>query len=220
MRSRIKRTLTKIIVLTMLMCLSGCSSERNYGTIGTTETGNGTNVAMPNQTTAADGRYLIQDDGTDVCDGLTIWGEDAKNFYVMRVKDNYLEIPGECKWISLELTGEYPELEDGQIAYVVADVHLYEGGEEGYMGNIFIQKLISFQVIDDAALLEQFSIPLAGSEEFTYDTRMFQYEKEGDVYLLVMLGQYIEVYKNGAPFMEYEYKELENEFQPFFEKIG
>ncbi len=76
-----------------------------------------------------------------IADALDISNKKDAEFYIMRVNDDYIQIPGTCNWIYLTQGGVYPNLRNGQIAKVTADVEIYDGGEAGYMGNYFIKEL-------------------------------------------------------------------------------
>lgn len=90
-------------------------------------TGKGTEAADRSQSTD-----LGQDEYT--ADAMSITDEKDKEFMVMRVKDDYLEISCECDWVYLESGGEYPELADGQVALVKADVAIYDGARPDIWG--------------------------------------------------------------------------------------
>jgi len=157
-----------------------------------------------------------------VDDAMSTEKEKSKSFYIMRIKDDYLEIPCECKFV-YEGDDKYPALEDGQIAYVTADVTIIDGGEAGYMRNIFIDKLISCEQLEYSDICQTLEISDIHDLPFAYANHMLRYIDGDKYYLCVLNRQYIEVYENGKPYMEYEYNEFYEQNKsimlPLFEKF-
>ena len=151
-----------------------------------------------------------------------LYSNDKKNysFYVMKVKSDYMSIVEDCVDVYDLQKHLSPDLEDGQIAHVVADVSIVSGGVAGYNNDIFVKKVKKCEVLDYKKVTEKVKIPVAGSDKFSYNKRFFKYEEEDDIYFVFLDRQYIDVYKNGKRFMQYEFKDLEDDFSPFFEKIG
>ncbi|MCR5409910.1 MAG: hypothetical protein K6E90_02900 [Lachnospiraceae bacterium] len=114
----------------------------------------------------------------------------------------------------------YPELENGQIAKVTADIKINEGGVAGYTGNYFItdlkdQTVMSYEeVTDDLSISEA-----AAEEEMSYGNKLLQYRQNDDLYFIVQIGQNVDVYLNGESVMEYEWSDPDNILEPFFEEI-
>ena len=148
--------------------------------------------------------------------------KDKKNysFYVMKIQSDYKTIVDDCVDVYDLQKNLSPDLEDGQIAHVVADVSIVSGGIAGYLNDIFVKKVKKCEVLDYKEVTRKVKIPVAGSEEFSYNKRFFKYEEDDDTYFVFLDRQYIDVYKNGKRFMQYEFKDLEDDFSPFFEKIG
>ena len=158
---------------------------------------------------------------TGMADELFVTAEKGKEFYVMRVKDSYLEIPGPCENIWLGANGEYPEMEDGQIVRAVADVYLLNGGVAGYCNNIQIENLISSTEVDYKEALAQLAIPDAESTAMDYNNKLLRYDIGGRSFLITVNGQYIEVYTEEGPYMEYEYNATrDDKLDPFFEYVA
>ena len=155
-----------------------------------------------------------------IADAMSVSSMDDAAFYVMRVNDDYLEIPGACKFVYLSEGGTYPKLENGQIAKVTADIDIYDGGEAGYMNNIFIKDLKEATVVSYGEVADDLSIPEATIEErMNYGKHMLQYRQDEDLYFIVLNRKYIDVYLNEELFIEYQWKEYGNILDPFFEKI-
>lgn len=195
----------KYVVIVFCMCclfISGCSSRDMAAGTG-------------NDSTTEEDMY--------VADAMSSEKENNKSFYLMRVKDDYLEIPGECKEVYTECDAVFPELEDGQIVYVTADVTIVDGGEAGYMGNIFIDKLISYEKLAYSDVCQTLDISDLHDVSFAYANHMVSYIDGDKYYLCVLNRQYVEVYENGKPYMEYDYNEIceqnESIMNPLYEKF-
>ena len=152
-------------------------------------------------------------------DEMSIESQDNVEFYVMRVKDDYLNLSVHCGWVYLLPGGEYPELEDGQIAEVVADVDVYDGGENGYMGNYFIKNLKSCKVVTYEDIDNALYIPNSEDNTFDSDHHILSYQLGEKWYFIVNNRSYVAVYEDGTPFMDYQYGTSKDPLVPFFEKI-
>lgn len=160
------------------------------------------------------------DEETYDSDEMSVDSREDAVFYVMRVNDDYLEIPGECNYVYVEGGGIYPELENGQIAKVTADIKIYEGGVAGYTGNYFITDLKDQTVMSYEEVTDDLSIPeAAAEEEMSYGNKLLQYRQNDDLYFIVQIGQNVDVYLNGESVMEYEWSDPDNILEPFFEEI-
>ena len=156
-----------------------------------------------------------------IADSLDISNKKDAEFYIMRVNDDYIQIPGTCNWIYLNQGGAYPNLRNGQIAKVTADVEIYDGGEAGYMGNYFIQELKDSVILQYEDVVKDIDIPTATeTEKMNYGKHMLQYRHNDELYFIILNRQYIDVFLNDELFMEYEYDESHNILSPFFEKLN
>lgn len=154
-------------------------------------------------------------------DKLRVKTKRNKEFAVIRVKDDYYELPQASNLVYTENGVDYPQLKDGEIAYVVADVNIYYGGVAGYTDNIFIKDIKSYSVIDHEEAAEKLNIPDANDSDFKYGSHILQYKDENDLYLIMISRNLVVVYRDLEPFMEYEAGgTYENELIPFFEKIS
>ncbi len=156
-----------------------------------------------------------------IADSLDISNKKDAEFYIMRVNDDYIQIPGTCNWIYLNQGGAYPNLRNGQIAKVTADVEIYDGGEAGYMGNYFIQELKDSAILQYEDVVKEIDIPTATeTEKMNYGRHMLQYQHNDELYFIILNRQYIDVFLNDELFMEYEFDQLDNILSPFFEKLN
>ncbi|MCQ2490808.1 MAG: hypothetical protein MJ079_04370 [Ruminococcus sp.] len=156
-----------------------------------------------------------------IADALDISSKKDAEFYIMRVNDDHIQIPGACNWIYLTQGGAYPDLKNGQIAKVTADVEIYDGGEAGYMGNYFIKELKDSAILQYEDVVKDIDIPTATeTEKMNYGKHMLQYQHNDELYFIILNRQYIDVFLNDELFMEYEYNQLDNILSPFFEKLN
>lgn len=156
-----------------------------------------------------------------IADSLDISNKKDAEFYIMRVNDDYIQIPGTCNWIYLNQGGAYPNLRNGQIAKVTADVEIYDGGAAGYMGNYFIQELKDSAILQYEDVVKDIDIPTATeTEKMNYGRHMLQYQHNDELYFIILNRQYIDVFLNDELFMEYEFDQLDNILSPFFEKLN
>ena len=177
-------------------------------------TGWGTEAADRSQSTD-----LGQDEYT--ADAMSITPEKDKEFIVMRVNDDYREISRNCDWVYLESGGEYPPLENGQVARVKADVAIYGGGIRGYTGNIFIRKLKKYEVLEYKEVLKILEIPDCENRSTSGGEKLLKYQTLDRCYFVVINRQYIEVYQDGVFVKEYDYTDLDatNTLAPFWAEV-
>ena len=152
-------------------------------------------------------------------DSMNIHSVDNKEFYIMRVHDDYLEIPGTCNLVYKD-TGEYPDLEDGEIARVVADVAIYNGGVAGYTGNSFIKELKETEKLTFHEADNVLDIPDIADGDFEYDKRLLKYQKGDDLYLVVLGDLYVDIYQNGTFYGKYERDAYDDAAQGFYEILA
>ena len=155
-----------------------------------------------------------------IADGINSEEKNDYSFYVMKVKDEYMSIVEDCVDVYDLKDHISPDMEDGQIALVVADVSIVSGGYAGYCNDIFVNNVKSIEILDYKEVTEQVDIPVAGSSEFSYYRRFFKYENEGNIYFVFLDRQYIDVYANGKQYMQYEFADLDDDFSPFFASLG
>ena len=154
-----------------------------------------------------------------MCAGFNNHEEKNYSFYVMKVKDEYMSIIEDCVDVYDLKENLKTDMEDGQIALVKADVIILNGGIVGYCNDISVQKVKSIKILDYKDVVKQVDIPVAGTDEFRYYKRFFQYEFDGDMYFIFLNRQYIDVYCNGSQYMEYEFDGLDDDFRPFFDSL-
>lgn len=198
-----------VLAFSALLLLSGC---------GRSDSGAESSEAASKVQTATS---EISNTTGYIADSLDISNKKDAEFYIMRVNDDYIQIPGTCNWIYLNHGGAYPNLRNGQIAKVTADVEIYDGGEAGYMGNYFIQELKDSAILQYEDVVKEIDIPTATeTEKMNYGRHMLQYQHNDELYFIILNRQYIDVFLNDELFMEYEFDQLDNILSPFFEKLN
>lgn len=154
-----------------------------------------------------------------IADYLEITSEKDQEFIVLRVKDDYLEVTREYEWVYAGKGGKYPELSDGQVARVKADVDVYDGGEAGYTGNKFITDLKQYEVLDYRDVVYELDIPSCEGRTSFYPQDLLQYRDEDKCYFIIRNRNYVRVYLDGTFIKEYEYDGLEDELEPFWTDV-
>lgn len=158
-----------------------------------------------------------------IADDMTVTYEEDKEFIVLRVKDDYMEISGNCQDVYLSEGGEYPELSDGQAALIKADVEIYDGGEAGYAGNLFIEELKQYEILDYNDVVERLEVPdcVRGEDQYEWGKYLCKYQVDGKYYFVVLSGMYIEVYLDGEFIKEYDWTNLEDNeiLEPFWTEV-
>lgn len=154
-----------------------------------------------------------------IADYLEITSEKDQEFIVLRVKDDYLEVTREYEWVYAGKGGKYPELADGQVARVKADVDVYDGGEAGYTGNKFITDLKQYEVLDYKDVVYELDIPSCEGKSGFYGQDLLQYQDGEKLYFIILNRNYIRVYLDGTFIMEYKYDDLEDELEPFWTDV-
>ena len=154
-----------------------------------------------------------------IVDYLEITSEKDQEFIVFRVKDDYLEVTRDYEKVYKGQGGNYPELADGQVARVKADVDVYDGGEAGYTGNKFITDLKHYEVLDYRDVVYELEIPSCEGKTGFYGQDLLQYQDGEKLYFIILNRNYIRVYSDGTFIMEYKYDELEDKLEPFWTEV-
>ena len=120
-------------------------------------------------------------------DDMTVTYEKDKEFIVLKVKEDYMEISGNCQDVYLLESGKYPELSDGQAAWVKADVEIYDGGVAGYAGNLFIEDLKQYEILDYEEVVERLEVPdcVRGEDQYQWGEYLCKYQVDGKYYFIV-----------------------------------
>lgn len=189
-----KKQLPALFLAMILVCsigLTGCNKNKE------TETEPGLSVVVPGETYM---NYL-----TD------------QSFYVMRVGDDYVRLPGTGYIVLEDADGELPDLDDGQFAYITANVKdIYSDfgivpSHTYYITSISSAEYLSYEEID-----ERCDIPELGTTGYS---SLFRYTKDDELYLLVLRDN-VFAYTGDGLFAEYERPDRGDPFEPFLNDMG
>ena len=203
-----KKIIIGIVIVSMLGMLGGCGNSESHDDIQTPAVENSDPVETANKEPVDD--IILADD-------MTVTPKENAEFFIMRVNDDYNDIMTNSNWIYHGENGEYPQMEDGQIARVTADISIYSGGEDGYNGNYFIENLKEYEIIDYDYAQEFFDFPDANDSEFSYDIRILSYFHDDHKYLIVLNTDYIKVYDDGISMIQYRYDDYDSDLDGFRE---
>ena len=160
----------------------------------------------------------------EIDDWMDVSAEENCQFYVMNLKDNYVEVYNEgevhTRPLMLDNGVELPEIEEGNFKKITADVDIYQGGETGYSGEKFIKKINKVEDVDYKEVFEALEMKDASGNGFSA-REMLKFQDLNDNYLLAGNGHEIEVYKDGEIFSEFSAdKVLGADYpEPFFEAL-
>ena len=140
-----------------------------------------------------------------------------QSFYVMRIGDDYVRLPGTGYTVMADEDGELPDLEDGQFAYITADLKdIYN--DFGFVPShtYYITSISSEEYLSYDEIVEHCDIPELGTTEMY---SLFQYTKNDQLYLLVLHGN-VFAYTDDGLFAEYERPNRGDPFEPFLKDMG
>ena len=140
-----------------------------------------------------------------------------QSFYVMRVGDDYLRLPGTGYMVMADKGGELPDLEDGQFAYITANLKDV-CNNFGYVSShtYYITSISSAEYLSYEDIYERCDIPELGTDGYY---SLFRYTKDVVLYLLVIRDN-IFAYTDGGLFAEYERPDRGDPFEPFLNDMG
>lgn len=182
-----------VFIVTMVCLLGVCACKARSSEQETTHVNRG-----------SEGQKLISESNPLVCDDMEVWRQPDREFFMMRIGSDYIEIPHECNFVYLTGSSQYPAMEDGQIVRVVADVEIAYGGIAGYLGNLFIKEIKSVEPVDYRYVIDRLEVPDAMEQEFEFDERMLAYEAEDQVSgkkgpaLIILSRNYVYEYVDGT----------------------
>lgn len=209
-----RKIITSIVIISMMGLLGACGKTE---TVNETSASVGDTSASVGDLETATTQVEEPEEELVLVDALDITSEENAKFYIMRVNDDYNEIMNHNNWIYLGNKGEYPPIEDGQIAYVTADISIYGGGESGYDGNYFIENLKDYEIVSYDDVQKIFNFPDAEGGEYTYDIRILSYFHDDHKYFIVLNADYIKVYDDGVSVKEYYYDDYDSDLDGFWE---
>ena len=116
-------------------------------------------------------------------DDMKITELKSYQFVIFKANDEFFEADND--FIRVYSTGQetaYPEMSNGEFAFVTADVRRHDGGIGGFRGNKFIDKLISYEIIGSDEAAQRCGIPEVGEADFSYENKMLMYHSGENIY--------------------------------------
>ena len=149
--------------------------------------------------------------------GETYVNEKAdQSFYVMRIGDDYVRLPGTGDAVYADDSGELPDLEDGQFAYITANVKdVYT--DFGYVPqhSYYITSISSTEHLTYEEILGRGNIPELGTTE---ESPLFWY-KHNDVLYILVLHSNVFAYTSEGKYMEYARQDRVGPFEQFLNEV-
>ena len=144
-------------------------------------------------------------------------------FYCMRVKDEYymfMLTGSSAKVLSADEPSLFPVLEDGQFARVTADIE-ETINDFGYVPVITpvstrIVKLKSSEPVEFDDITGVFNLPSPEDENINPESKLFQYTRDGKLFLILRYKGNVTAYTKAGLFISYEYGTGEDCFKEFF----
>ena len=141
----------------------------------------------------------------------------AQEFYCMKVNGNYDGV------VVADDPSLLPDIEDGQVALVTADV------EETIsdFGYVPVITLISTKITDLQTsetknfknIVKNFNLPSADDEEINKACNLFQYTHKGKLYLIFVNNGHVTAYSKNGLLIDYEPEDGEDMFKEFFKAL-
>ncbi|MBE7069786.1 MAG: hypothetical protein E7386_04735 [Ruminococcaceae bacterium] len=201
-RSRV--TICMMLVMTLL--IAGCSNKAA--------------VESTSETSSSVSELVI-------LAGDTYVDSSTQSFYVMRVKDKYykfLYTGSSATLLSADDPSLFPALKDGQFARVNADIEetvSYFGVIPNY--NVIstkITRLRSSDRMDFEDITKYFNLPSADAKETNKESKLFQYTRNGKLYLILVYKGQVTAYTKKGLFTEYKLEKGPGEtFTEFFKAL-
>ncbi len=209
------RGMGKAVILALAVCgLAACGTKQEADRGKMPEEGKKTVAAAGIDAGKAPGSV----DGDYMADDMSVSSEDDKEFTLIRIKDEYFDIRRRGDYIELHYVytygTDYPEMEDGACAHVVADVDIYDGGVAGYMNDYYLKDVKSYYSVpyEDIAII--FELPDAGETNINMYNHMLAYHHAGSCYLFSLIWDKVVAYKDGEFFAEYDLQDIEGPDTP------
>lgn len=211
------------IMLVLLLCsvLGGCQSAQKTGDQGTTVESTENGVEVKNTESIETGTEESKHANEEyLADSMSIQSKEDEELVIMRVRGEYVVLPGGNREVYLDECAEEIQMGDGEILRIVADVEIYDGGVAGFMGTTFLKKVKSQEKVSYKEAIEEMDFPDTEGATFWWGEGAVKYIDGDHIYLVVIHGLYMEVFMDGQFVMEYEYSDEEGLLTPFFEFLG
>ena len=149
-----------------------------------------------------------------------------QTFYCMRVNDEYYKFVltgSSAELLSADDPSLFPVLEDGQFARVTAVIEETKS-DFGYVPIITpistrIVKLKSFEPVEFEDVMGVFNLPHADDENVNPESKLFQYTRDGKLYLILRYKGRVTAYTKAGQVTDYRYEKGEDCFKKFFDAL-
>ena len=150
----------------------------------------------------------------------------AQDFYCMKVNGTYYKIvyPANANGVVVaDDPSLLPDLEDGQFAFVTADVE-ETISDFGYVPVITLisTKITNLQTSESKNyknIVKNFNLPSADDEEINKACNLFQYTHKGKLYLIFVNKGHVTAYSKDGLLIDYETEDGEDLFKRFFKAL-
>ena len=154
-----------------------------------------------------------------IADGLSIEYAKDMEFLVMRVGEEYLLMPGASQRMFLGDCAEDVQATDGQILRVVADADIYNGGEAGYMRDVFLKKVKETTNVTYQEAIEKLEFPDVEGASFRWGEHVVKSCEDDYVFLIVLYCKEVSVYLDGQLLLRYEIDRDQDILPPFYDYL-
>ena len=102
----------------------------------------------------------------------------------------------------------------------MADAEIYNGGEIGYMGDVFLKKVKETKNVTYQEAIEKMEFPDMEGASFRWGEHVVKYCEDDYVHLIVLNRKEVSVYIDGALLLSYEVDQDQDILAPFYEYMN
>ena len=147
----------------------------------------------------------------------------GQTFYCVRLSDRYYMFRGSSgHTVTSDKDELLPKLEEGQFARVTADLEEISSSFGFYPMTIKceITKLTSVEEVEFEDMTRRIVIPHADTVNENNMSQLFQYTKDGELYLIILYHDMVAAYTKEGRFIIYEREMNVGCFEKFFKAVG
>ena len=142
---------------------------------------------------------------TYIADQLFKTNEEDAEFVIFKIGDYCFEVFSQDEHVQIRDIMTDPEefglhMEDGQAAKITADIIRYDGGEEGFWGNIEITDLKSFDLLTYERLFGMVAIRDAKENVFDAKNDLLKYQGSDGNHVIVPFRSDVFFYRDGKKY--------------------
>lgn len=152
-----------------------------------------------------------------IADALSVEHVKDEEFVVMHVGEDYVLLPGGSRQVFLGDCAGDVQMEDGQILRIVADAEIYNGGEAGFMRDVFLEKVKETTNVTYQEAIGEMEFPGTEGARFWWGELVVKYCEGDHVFLVALHGRDVYVYLDGELALRYELDEKEGTLTPFYD---